>query len=109
MPLDDFRWLKINFLTLREMTTHFITFRETQVITQTLFHGHTTHIFEYTSGKVQKHDFFENGTRIAKMKPQKSFFEIAIRRLPVTQNQFSNLDRGFYTFSFAQRDPSHHL
>ena len=103
MPLDDFRWLKINFLTLREMTTHFFTLRETQVITQTLFHGHTTHIFEYTSGKVQKHDFFENSTWIAKIKPQKSFFEIAIRRLPVTQNQFSNLDRGFYTF-FSLRE-----
>ena len=69
------------------MTAHLFTFRDTQVITQILFHGHTTHIFEYTSGKVQKHDFFfENGTWIAKMKPQKSFFEIAIGRLEVAQN-----------------------
>ena len=75
------------------MITHWFTLRETQTITQTLFHDHTTHIFECTSGKLQKHDFFENGTWIAKMKPQKSFFEIAIGRLPVAQNQFSDLER----------------
>ena len=57
------------------MTTHLIALRETQATTQILFHGYKAHIFEYTSGKVQKHDFFENGTWIAKMKPQKSFFE----------------------------------
>ena len=107
MPLDDFQGLKMNFLTSSEIITHWFTLKETQTITQILLHGHTTHIFEYTSGKVQKHDFFENSTWIAKMKPQKCFFEIAIRRLPATQNQFSNLDRGFYTF--AQRDASYHL
>ena len=69
---------KIIFPTLREMAAHFYTCRDTQVITQTLFHGHAMHIFEYRSGKVKKHDFFENDTWIAKIKPQKSFFEIAI-------------------------------
>ena len=68
------------------MTTHLFTLRETQAITQILVHGYTTHIFEYRSGKVQKHDFFENGTWIVKMKPQKSFFEIVIGRLPLAQN-----------------------
>ena len=56
------------------------------MITHTLFQGHTMYTFEYTSGKGQKHEFFENDTWIAKMKPQKSFFEIAIGRLPVAQN-----------------------
>ena len=65
------------------MATHSFTLQKIQHITQTLFHGHTTHILEYTSGKVQKHDFFENGTWIVKMKPQKSFFEITIGRIPV--------------------------
>ena len=68
------------------MTAHLFTLRDTQAISQILFHGHTKHIFEYMSGEVQKHDFFENGTWIAKMKPQKSFFEIAIGRLEVAQN-----------------------
>ena len=85
-PLDDFRRLKINCLLPKEVPTHLFTLRGTQVITHTLFHGHTMHTFEYTSGEGQKHDFFENGTWIAKLKLQKSFFEISIGRLPSAQN-----------------------
>ena len=66
--------------------THLFTLRGTQVITYTFFHGQTIHIFEYTSGKGQKHEFFENGMWIAKMKPQKSLFKICIGRLPEAQN-----------------------
>ena len=51
----------------KEVSTYLFTLRGTQVITHTLFYSHMMHTFAYTSGKGQKHEFFENGKWMAKM------------------------------------------